>query len=134
MEINSGEVRGGGVLKKRVLESTQSHSSVALMKKREQSAGLLKSVGKAKEFFDEESSSDEEEESSSLTVILIDEGEGAGFICWPTQIVCLSFLTLTTESSRIIPLQRTFCFKITEIPAFGKLYPSSAKKPSPQSF
>ena len=77
MEINSSEIRGGGMLKKRVLESTQSHSSVAMMKKREQTLGILgKPVAKEKEFFDEESeSSDEEEESSSLTVILIDEGE-----------------------------------------------------------
>ena len=76
MEINSGEVRGGGVLKRRVLESTQSHSSVALMKKREQNvSSLLGKVPKEKEFFDDETSSDEEEESSSLTVILIDEGD-----------------------------------------------------------
>jgi hypothetical protein len=78
MEIHSGEVRGGSVLKKRVLESTQSHSSVALMKKREGGGALLLGKGgggKEKEFFDDESSSEDEEESSSLTVILIDEGE-----------------------------------------------------------
>ena len=106
MEINTSEVRGGGMLKRRVLESTQSHSSVALMKKREQTVGLLgKPVGKEKEFFDEESeSSDEEEESSSLTVILIDEGKW-----WCSAIIfiiCskLMFLNPSANSSgSVIP-------------------------------
>eukprot|EP00804_Cyclotella_cryptica_P028267 CCRYP_014617-RB/>CCRYP_014617-RB protein AED:0.01 eAED:0.01 QI:194/1/1/1/0.66/0.25/4/3104/1025 len=75
LEISTGEVRGGGALKKRVLESTLSHSSVALMKRREP-VTVLTAVESKKEFFDEESESEEEEEErSSLTVILIDEAD-----------------------------------------------------------
>lgn len=73
LEISTGEVRGRGALKKRLMESTLSHSSVALMKRRE--PVTVMAAESKKEFFDEESGSEEEEEErSSLTVILIDEG------------------------------------------------------------
>lgn len=91
IEINSSEQRSGPALKRAIQETTQSHSNLAMSKKRR---GLGKgdndffgnnaNAGTAADEFDEDSdrwyeSSDEEsvQESHSLTIILIDEGETA---------------------------------------------------------
>ena len=89
LEINSTEQRGGPALKRAVQESTQCHSSVAILKQSRKKLFTVHSAvndgdsgseaegSAASEFYYDES--DDEEESTegkrSLTIILIDEGE-----------------------------------------------------------
>ena len=71
IEINTSEQRSGQALKRAVQETTQSHSSLAISKRK---AGPF--VNNADDLADSECDSDEEskEDGHSLTIILIDEG------------------------------------------------------------
>ena len=83
IEINSSEQRSGAALKRAIQETTQSHSSLAMSKKKTQSEkgggsffgneDMTNDLEDSDDYFD----SDEESvrESHSLTIILIDEGE-----------------------------------------------------------
>ena len=88
IEINSSEQRSGAALKRAIQETTQSHSSLAMSKKKKDQGkkgrpngyfGNNKAAEDSEDSEDSDSfcSSDEESvrESHSLTVILIDEGE-----------------------------------------------------------
>ena len=80
LEINTTEVRGGTALKKAIKESTQSCSSLQLLKQHHKAqtteqASLFRSIARPLEDSDEEEDSPEDDKNamSSLTVILIDE-------------------------------------------------------------
>ncbi len=75
IEINSSEQRSGAALKRAIQETTQSHSSLAMSKKKQQQGNYDKNM-EIDEHSDNCFESDEEsaKECHSLTIILIDEG------------------------------------------------------------
>ena len=81
IEINSSDVRSGQALRKAIQETTQSHSNLAMAKKKGGSNGVnlgkIDEEGSGVESDDDgfEYEDDSVAESHSLAVILLDEGE-----------------------------------------------------------
>jgi len=80
IEINTSEQRSGQALKRAVQETTQSHSSLAMSKRKQGVTGLFDN-GKSdladsdSDRWDSDSDDEVKEDGHSLTIILIDEGE-----------------------------------------------------------
>ena len=86
IEINTAEQRSGQALKRAVQETTQSHSSLAMSKRKQGAPGFFDN-GNADDLVDSDSdrcdsdSDESKEDGHSLTIILIDEGKFNCVIC-----------------------------------------------------
>ncbi len=149
IEINSSEQRSGAALKRAIQETTQSHSNLAMSRKRQ---GLGKGyndffgnnadAGTATDELDEDSdrwyeSSDEEsvKESHSLTIIMIDEGETVshikiafGFFIKTQPLAAFACVCLLTH--KYVTLQSTYFSMKTR--HFGRHSLKLVKRPSAQ--
>lgn len=86
IEINTAEQRSGQALKKAVQETTQSHSSLAMSKRKQVTTGFFEKttddlVDCDNDRYDSESDDEPKEDGHSLTIILIDEGEFNCVLC-----------------------------------------------------
>ena len=116
IEINTSEQRGGQALKRAVQETTQSHSSLAVSRRKQAATGFFgNGADNDDDLVDSESDSDrydsdaeheEKEDGHSLTIILIDEGEinrvrlscsRLCFVCNYTHLSSLSVVDLLFE-------------------------------------
>jgi hypothetical protein len=86
IEINTTEQRSGQALKRAVQETTQSHSSLAMSKRKPGATGFFDNgrgdlVDSESDRWDSDSDDEAKEDGHSLTIILIDEGEFDCDIC-----------------------------------------------------
>lgn len=86
IEINTAEQRSGQALKRAVQETTQSHSSLAMSKRKQGATGFFESstddlVDSDSDRYDSDSDEDEKQDGHSLTIILIDEGKFNCVLC-----------------------------------------------------
>ncbi len=80
IEINTAEQRSGQALKRAVQETTQSHSSLAMSKRKQGATGFFENItddleDSDSDRYDSDSDDESKENGHSLTIILIDEGE-----------------------------------------------------------
>jgi hypothetical protein len=147
IEINSSEQRSGAALKRAIQETTQSHSSLAMSRKKQQNGmgmgGIFGSnVSGIEKNYDEDMAidehsdicfdSDEEsaEESHSLTIILIDEGERVCSAYFGKSHI-LSKRCNLLNNQIFFSIQWILCSKKTQ--DSGRHSPKSARRPNAQS-